>query len=51
MTKIELLNRIQNLSSLIHSTDLEKYNFSEKTLQEMKQTLDEITEQFIEAYC
>jgi hypothetical protein len=51
MTKLELLNRIQNLSSIIHSTDLEQYHFSEETLQEMKKTLDKITEQFIEAYC
>lgn len=51
MEKIALLNRIQNLSSLIHSNDLVQYNLSDAVIEEMKHTLDEITEQYIASYC
>jgi Glu-tRNA(Gln) amidotransferase subunit E-like FAD-binding protein len=49
--KIELITRIRNLSELLHSDDLHKYSFSEETIAEMTQKLDEITEQYIAAYC
>ncbi len=49
--KIELITRIRALSELLHSDDLHKYSFSEETLTEMKQKLDEITEEYIAAYC
>lgn len=51
MEKIALLARIQKLSSLIHSTDLEHFNLSQTAVAEMKATLDELTEQYIAAYC
>lgn len=51
MEKIALLARIQKLSSLIHSTDLETFNLSEAAVDEMRSTLDELTEQYITAYC
>jgi len=51
MEKIALLARIQKLSSLIHCKDLENYNLSEAAIKEMKTTLDELTEQYIEVYC
>ena len=51
MEKVALLNRIQNLSSLVHSHDLIQYQLSEIVIQEMKRTLDEITEQYITSYC
>lgn len=51
MDKIALLSRIQKLSSIIHSTDLSLYNLSETAIDEMKRTLDEITEQYIQTYC
>jgi len=51
LEKIALLARIQKLSSLIHSTDLENYNLSEAAIKEMKSTLDELTDQYIAAYC
>lgn len=51
MEKIELITRIRTLSELLHSNDLHKYCFSEETINEMRQRLDEITEQYIETYC
>jgi Glu-tRNA(Gln) amidotransferase subunit E-like FAD-binding protein len=51
MEKIELLARIQKLSSLIHSNDLAQYNLSDTAIEEMKQTLDALTEKYIAAYC
>lgn len=51
MEKIALLNRIQNLSSLVHCHDLTQYRLSDVAIEEMKRTLDEITEQYITAYC
>lgn len=51
MEKIALLARIQKLSSLIHSKDLAHFNFSQTAIEEMKSTLDELTEQYIAVYC
>lgn len=51
MEKLNLLARINKLSSLIHSRDLAKYDFSTAALQEMQTTLDQLTEQYIAAYC
>lgn len=51
MEKIELLSRIQKLSSLVHSKDLAAYDFSETAIAEMKCTLDELTERYIVRYC
>jgi hypothetical protein len=51
MEKLVLLARIQNLSALVHSTDLAYYNLSTTAIQEMKHTLDEMTERYIAAYC
>lgn len=51
MEKIELLSRIQKLSSLVHSNDLAAYNLSEAAIAEIKRTLDELTERYIVRYC
>ncbi len=51
MEKIELIARIRTLSEILHSDDLHKYCFSEETVTEMRQKLDEITENYIESYC
>lgn len=51
MEKIELIARIRALSELLHSADLHKYCFSEETITEMRNKLDEITTQYIESYC
>ena len=51
MDKIALLSRIEKLSTLIHSNDITQYNLSETTIEEIKRTLDEITEQYILSYC
>lgn len=51
MEKIALLARIQKLSSLLHSKDLAHFNLSETAVEEMKSSLDELTEQYLAAYC
>lgn len=51
MEKIVLLSRIEKLSTLIHSNDIAQYNLSDGALAEIKRTLDEITEQYINSYC
>lgn len=51
MEKIELIARIRTLSDLLHSDDLHKFSFSEETIIEMRNKLDEITVQYIESYC
>ena len=51
MEKLELIERIRTLSELLHHSDIAKFAFTEETLEEMRQRLDEITEQYIESYC
>lgn len=51
MEKIALLYRIQKLSSLVHSNDITQYNLSEGAVEEIRRTLDEITEQYVNSYC
>ncbi|EGO61989.1 hypothetical protein [Acetonema longum] len=51
MEKLELLARIQKLSSLVHSEDLAQYNLSQESLQELRANLDRLTEEYIAAYC
>lgn len=51
MEKIELLSRIRKLSSLVHGTDLAKYNLAEESIVEMHRVLDELSEKYITAYC
>lgn len=51
MNKLELLAKIQKLSSLVHSEDLVQYNLSQESLQELRTTLDKLTEEYIATYC
>jgi hypothetical protein len=51
MEKIELLSRIRKLSSLVHGADLADYNLSEESVKEMHRALDDLTEEYIAAYC
>jgi len=51
MEKLELLSRIQTLSSLLHHSDLAKLNLSEASVKEMHRVLDEMSEKYIELYC
>ncbi|WP_425057827.1 hypothetical protein SCACP_23910 [Sporomusa carbonis] len=51
MRKIQLLKQIEKLSSLLHSHDLTEFDFSAATINEMRQKLDRLTEEYIECYC
>ena len=51
MEKLELFARIRKVSSLVHSADLHEYSFNAQTISQLRQTLDELTEQYIETYC
>ncbi len=51
MEKVELLSRIRKLSTLVHGTDLEKYNLADESIVEMHRVLDELSEKYITAYC
>ncbi len=51
MRKLQLLEQINKLSSLLHSNDLTDLNFTQGTIREMHQKLDILTEEYIECYC
>ncbi|HWR41580.1 hypothetical protein [Sporomusa sp.] len=51
MRKLQLLEQIDKLSSLLHSEDLKELNFTKGTINEMRQKLDVLTEEYIECYC
>lgn len=51
MTKLELLARIDKLSSVIHSEDLHRYHLDADNIEAMRESLDKLTEQYIESYC
>jgi hypothetical protein len=51
MARLELFKRIQKLSTLVHGTDLEGYNLTADCVNELRQTLDELTEEYIARYC
>ncbi|WP_169716981.1 hypothetical protein [Sporomusa acidovorans] len=51
MKKLQLLKQIDKLSSLLHSDDLQEFNFTAGTIREMQQKLDRLTEEYIECYC
>ncbi|MDU2063907.1 MAG: hypothetical protein E6713_03620 [Sporomusaceae bacterium] len=50
MEKLNLLARINKLATLVHSKDVAQ-TLSTETLTELKATLDEMTEEYIAAYC
>ena len=51
MRKLQLLEQIDKLSSLLHGNDLKELNFTKGTINEMYQKLDSLTEEYIECYC
>lgn len=51
MTKLELLSSIQKLAALVHSEDLDKFNFTEDSIAEMRLALDKLSEEFVLQYC
>ena len=51
MKKLELLARINKLSSLVHSRDLDQFNLTAESKQDMQRALDKLTEEYIAAYC
>lgn len=51
MKKIELLARIEKLSSLLHSNDLAQFNLNEASIDEMRRSLDELTDSYLNEYC
>lgn len=51
MKKLELLARIQKLSSLVHSEDLLHYQLTEVSVKELHTALNKLTEEYIACYC
>ena len=50
MQKLQLLEKIQKLSAIIHCDDLAG-NLTSESLCEMRSVLDKMTEEYIAAYC
>lgn len=51
MARLELFKRIQKLATLVHGTDLDGYNLTADCIAELRQTLDQLTEEYIALYC
>ncbi len=51
MKKLQLLEQIDKLASLLHSKDLKELNFTTGTINEMQQKLDMLSEEYIACYC
>ena len=51
MEKSQLLARISKLAALAHSEDLQLYSLSEAAVNEIKATLDTLTEEYVATYC
>jgi hypothetical protein len=49
--KLELLARIDKLSSILHSHDLAQFNLTETSIDEMRQSLDELSDKYLAKYC
>ena len=51
MEKSQLLARISKLAALVHSEDLHLYSLSEEAINEIKATLESLTEEYVSTYC
>ena len=51
MEKNQLLARISKLAALAHSEDLHQYSLSDGTINEIKATLESLTEEYVSTYC
>ncbi|MPN46537.1 hypothetical protein SDC9_194126 [bioreactor metagenome] len=50
MKKLELLRNIERLSEIIHNEAIVSH-FSQKTTDEIRSKLDELSEEYISVYC
>ncbi len=50
MKKVELLSRIQELSSLLSCQTAQKY-ISTESVSELEKALDAMTEEYVNTYC
>ncbi|WP_371361613.1 hypothetical protein SRRS_29890 [Sporomusa rhizae] len=51
MRKIQLLEQINKLSGLVHGNEMNELNLTIGTISEIRQKLDELTEEYIDCYC
>ena len=51
MAKLQLLDRIEKLSVLVHSDDLKEYKLADDSIKEIRVALDKLTEEYISTYC
>lgn len=51
MKKLEMLARIERLSAVVHCEDLAGCNLTHQSIGEIRQALDELTEEYISTYC
>ncbi|MHC1761095.1 MAG: hypothetical protein AB9917_16630 [Negativicutes bacterium] len=51
MEKSLLLARISKLAALAHSEDLHQYSLSEQAINEIKATLETLSEEYVATYC
>ncbi|WP_170233243.1 hypothetical protein [Sporomusa termitida] len=51
MRKLQLLEQIDKLAALLHSHDLKDLNLTKGTVNEIRQKLDILTDEYIQCYC
>ncbi len=51
MSKIELFSRIQKLATIVHNSDVMSFNISDESLQDLRNALDNLTNEYIARYC
>jgi len=51
VARLELFKRIQKLSTLVHGTDIEKYQLTDECLAELRRSLDALTEEYMIRFC
>ena len=51
MEKSLLLARISKLAALAHSEDLSAYSLSEQAINEIRTSLETLTEEYVATYC
>ena len=51
VNKLQLLEKIQRLSAIVHCDDLSKNVLTADSIGEIRSALDRLTEEYIAAYC
>lgn len=51
MHKLLLLDKIQKLSAIIHNDDISNNVLTAESIREIRRALDQLTEEYIAAYC